>query len=195
MSDKKHKKSKKIKQVAAEEEMDQQQQEEEPKPEVTSQEEDHEDEKPKKKKKKNKAKSEAVEEEAAEESESKPADDETQETAGGENEEAEEEIEIDESAVEKVFKQLEGVEESLLNAYKPVAQKLSRKFKNDPLVPLSAAIVVLSGANKRKANKMSKNGGGDGCSLLTQREVKYRLIQNRKKHILIFQLRDIPLTC
>jgi hypothetical protein len=67
---------------------------------------------------------------------------------------------------------LEGVDEKLVEAYKPVAQKLSRKFKNDSIAPLSAAIVVLSGANKRKRTA-SKNGGGggDGTSLLTQREV------------------------
>lgn len=73
--------------------------------------------------------------------------------------------------MEKVFKQLEGVEEKLVSAYKPIAQKLARKFKNDTVAPLSAAIVVLSGANKRKASQMAKNGGGAGCSLLTQREV------------------------
>lgn len=47
---------------------------------------------------------------------------------------------------------------------------MARKFKNDSIEPLSAAIIVLSGANKRKA---STSGGSvpDGCSLLTQREV------------------------
>lgn len=68
---------------------------------------------------------------------------------------------------------MEGVDEKLVEAYKPVAQKLSRKFKNDSIAPLSAAIVVLSGANKRKrtASKNGGGGGGDGTSLLTQREV------------------------
>lgn len=72
----------------------------------------------------------------------------------------------------KAFKQLEEIDEKLVNAYKPFAQKLARKFKNDATVPLAAAIVVLSGGNKRKASQMSKNGGGggEGCSLLTQRE-------------------------
>lgn len=75
-----------------------------------------------------------------------------------------------------MIKSLESVEEKLTKAYKPVAQKVARKFKNDPLLTLSAAIVVMSGANKRKAP--SKNGGGgggaDGTSILTQREVGMR---------------------
>lgn len=171
VSSKKHKKSKKNKQQQEEAEAEEQPQQVEEDAEQHAEQE----EKAHKKKKKNKRKQEDVEEEEAQaaeeekeaaEEEEKPEADEAEEEEAAEKEE--DELEVDESAVEKVTKQLQSVEQSYVDGYRSAAQKVAKKFKNDPVSALSAAIVALSGVNKQAKSKNGASGGSD-VSILTQR--------------------------
>lgn len=83
-------------------------------------------------------------------------EEEEQEEAAAEPEAAEEEAEeestsdyqIDHAAVNEAVKQLEAVSEDLIKTFKSAAQKCVKKHNNDAIVPMAAALAVLSGATK-----------------------------------------------
>jgi flagellum-specific peptidoglycan hydrolase FlgJ len=66
----------------------------------------------------------------------------------------------DEANIKKVLKQLNEVSEEFITQFKGTAQEVATKHKSDPLVPLAAAIAILTGATKVNPK-----------SILTDREV------------------------
>jgi hypothetical protein len=69
---------------------------------------------------------------------------------------------VDESKVSEVVKSLGEVAEELIEQFRSHAQKVIKKNKEDPALPLAAAIAILSGATKKVTR-----------SLLTQRDVSF----------------------
>lgn len=166
--DKKNKKSKKHKLPADEVE-------EEP---ATSQEvdepvEDHEVEQPEKKKKKKKkqqVEEEPEEEQANEETAASQEDDEDDELVihnkGGKQNGSTNGSSGNDAGLKKALKQIEDVSEEVAEEFKSAVEQLSQEHDNDLTGPMASALAVLSGATKSKGS----SGGGDGKSLLTDRD-------------------------
>ncbi len=67
---------------------------------------------------------------------------------------------VDEAAVKKAVKQLDEVTSELIEQFKSAAEGVAQKHEDDPIVPIAAALAILSGATKVNPK-----------SVLTQREV------------------------
>jgi len=164
--------------------------------EIISELKKHKKDKKDKKNKKKKQEEEEEEEEAAEE-EAAPVEAEIDEE---EAEEAEEEAEDDEDdfkakkggkkrnggsdephefdmsdpRIEQAVKSLDDVEESLLEQFKSVAQRVLKKHKSDATAPLAAALAVMSGANKRVSKSLLSNKDGFTTYKLTKHDDEIR---------------------
>ncbi len=133
-----------------------------------------------KKQKKNKKKKQATEEQAEKEVEVEESAEKEETAVQNDEADADEEEEMkitsqsksssqestyqmDHSKVNEVVKSLNDVNTELIEQFRATAQKVVKKHNEDPVVPLAAAIAILSGATK----VITK-------SLLTQREVMPR---------------------
>ena len=52
---------------------------------------------------------------------------------------------LDETKYKELVKSINNVSSDLINALKPKAQKLTKKFNNDAFIPLAAAMAILTG--------------------------------------------------
>jgi hypothetical protein len=120
----------------------------------------------KKKKNKKQAVVETVVEEPANEEEAQQAEPEEELVVhnkkgnGKKRARDEEDGAVDEDAVKKAVKQLNEVSSEHIEQFKSAAETVAQKHKSDPIVPLAAALAILSGATKVNPK-----------SVLTDREV------------------------
>lgn len=151
---KKDKKNKKNKKAETEEEMA-------AAPEVAEETEQvaEEEEEVKVTKKDKKSKKQKEPEPEPEEEEEAAEQEEQEEAAEEEEEAAESNYEIDHAKVNEIVKQLDAVSKDLIETFRNAAQKCVKKHSNDPVVPIAAALAVLTGATKVVTK-----------SILTQRE-------------------------
>ena len=137
---KKDKKNKKNKKAETEEEMS-------AAPEVAEETEQvaEEEEEVKVTKKDKKSKKQKEPEPEPEEEEEAPEQEEQEEAAEEEEEAAESNYEIDHAKVNEIVKQLDAVSKDLIETFRNAAQKCVKKHSNDPVVPIAAALAVLTG--------------------------------------------------
>lgn len=110
-------------------------------------EEEPEVEKPVKKSKKKSKKEAEPEPEPEPELEAEAEAETNGEEANGDEETSD--YQIDQEKVNEVVKQLGEVTKDLINTFRSAAQKCVKKHNNDPIVPMAAALAVLTGATKK----------------------------------------------
>lgn len=111
----------------------------------------------KKSKKDKKAKKEAEAEPEVEKEEAAAPEEAEEEETNGESD-----FQIDNDKLNEVVGQLEEVSTDLINTFRKAAQKCVKKNNNDPIVPMAAALAVLTGATKVTKSTTSILSGREG---------------------------------
>lgn len=91
-----------------------------------------------------------------------------------EEEEATSDYQIDQDKVNEVVKQLEDVSKDLINTFRNAASKCVKKHNNDPVVPMAAALAVLTGATKVITTSILTNREGFTTYQLTKYDDEIR---------------------
>merc|ERR1712231_1153 len=121
----------------------------------------------KKEKKEKKAKKEESEEEAEAQPEAE-AEAEEEETNG------ESDYQLDQAAVDAAVAQIEDVSKDLINTFRAAAQKCVKKNNNDAIIPMAAALAVLTGATKVITTSILTNREGFTTYSLTKYDDEIR---------------------
>jgi len=107
--------------------------------------------------------------EAEEEVTAEPEAAEEEEEANGESD-----YQIDHAKVNEVVKQLDEVSKDLINTFRAAAQKCVKKNNNDAIIPMAAALAVLTGATKVITTSILTNREGFTTYSLTKYDDEIR---------------------